>query len=81
VISAWLGHSPWASPIGKRPPTTNSKLIALRVQRGVEVGERTKRVWHALSRACHHHAYDLQPSPSEIRQLITEVRCLESSTS
>ena len=76
----WLDEQnrPWASPNGKRAPTATSKLIALRVQHGAEVGERAKRVWHALSRACHHHAYDLQPSPSEIRQLITEVRCLET---
>jgi hypothetical protein len=30
--------------------------------------------WSALSRACHHHAYELPPTASELRALITLTR-------
>ena len=42
----------------------------------MELGERAKRVWHGLSRAVHHHAYELQPSVAEVRQLVKQVRVL-----
>lgn len=57
-------------------PTTRSKLVVLGALRGPETGERAKRAWHDLSRACHHHAYELQPSITEIRQLLRQVRQL-----
>jgi hypothetical protein len=61
----WLNEvSTWLSTSQGRP-TTNSKLVVLSAFRGVEVGEHAKRVWHALSRACHHHACELQPSAAE----------------
>jgi len=33
---------------------------------GVELGEQANRVWHGLSRALHHHAYELQPTVAEV---------------
>ncbi|UUO00323.1 hypothetical protein M4D79_14855 [Mycolicibacterium novocastrense] len=51
----------------------------LRTRHGDDVGERAKRLWYSLSRACHHHAYELQPSALEIRQLVAEVRTLDDS--
>ena len=72
----WLDEqSAWAD-VDIRP-TMNSKLVVLSALRGVEVGERVKRIWHGLSRACHHHAYELQPSSAEVRRLVAEVRQLE----
>ncbi len=59
-------------------PSTNSKLVVLGTQHGADLGEHAKRVWHALSRACHYHAYELQPSAAEVARLITEVRTLNS---
>ena len=53
-----------------------SKLVALGAFQGMELGERAKRVWHGLSRAVHHHAYELQPSVAEVRQLVKQVRVL-----
>ncbi|MGA8254169.1 MAG: hypothetical protein WB989_27045 [Mycobacterium sp.] len=40
------------------------------------MGERARRVWHSLSQAVHHHAYELQPSPAEVRHLVGQVRDL-----
>ena len=78
ALEEWLDEqsTTWSSPAGKRP-TTNSRLVVLSALQGVEVGERVKRVWHGLSRACHHHAYELQPSALEIKRLVAEVRAFD----
>jgi hypothetical protein len=73
----WLDEisAPWSTQVvSDRPPTTSSKLVALGALHGVELGERAKRVWHGLSQAVHHHAYELQPSAAEVRQLVGQVR-------
>jgi hypothetical protein len=70
----WLDlQCQWAT--ATKRPSTKSKLAVLGVD-DAELGERAKRVWHGLSRMCHHHAYELQPSPHEVRQLVAEVRHL-----
>jgi hypothetical protein len=78
VLEDWLDEesASWSSrSLGF--PTTRSKIVALGALRGAAVGERTRRVWHGLSRAVHHHAYELQPSVSEIRQMVSAVRELQ----
>jgi hypothetical protein len=34
------------------------------------------QLWQALSRAVHHHAYELQPSVAEVKHLVGRVRAL-----
>ncbi|MDV3124762.1 hypothetical protein M1247_07555 [Mycobacterium sp. 21AC1] len=77
ALEDWLDDqsAPWSGTPGPRP-TTRSKLVVLGALRGPETGEHAKRAWHDLSRACHHHAYELQPSITEIRQLLHQVRRL-----
>lgn len=78
VLEEWLDEQSgsWlSSALGH--PTARSKIVALGAIRGRAVGERTRRVWHALSRAVHHHAYELQPSVAEVRQLVSAVRGLQ----
>jgi len=78
ALEDWLDEhgASWSSPaLGF--PTIKSKLVALGALRGAAVGEQARRVWHRLSRAVHHHAYELQPSVAEIRHLVGEVRELE----
>ena len=73
----WLDEqsSSWSSEIvSDRPPTTSSKLVALGALKGSELGEHAKRAWYGLSRAVHHHAYELQPTVAEVRQLVQQVR-------
>lgn len=75
----WLDevNASWSSDVvSDRPPTTSSKLVALAVLRGYDVSERAKQVWHGLSRVVHHHAYELQPSVGEVRQLVGQVRAV-----
>lgn len=81
ALEDWLNEqsAPWCAASYK-PPTTTSKLVVLSQKEGSEVGERAKRVWHSLSRAVHHHAYELQPSPTEVRHLVGQVRGLATWT-
>jgi hypothetical protein len=79
AFEEWLDEfsASWSTQaVSDRPPTTNSKLVALGALHGIELGEQAKRVCHALSRAVHHHAYELQPSVAEVRQLVGHVRAL-----
>jgi hypothetical protein len=74
----WLDEQcPWAATAATRP-STSAKLAVLDALDDSAVGERAKRVWHGLSRVCHHHSYELHPSPYEVRQLVTEVRLLDA---
>lgn len=77
----WLDEisASWSTQvISDRPPTTSSKLVALGALQGIELGESAKRLWHGLSRAVHHHAFELQPSMAEVRQLVRQVRTVSS---
>lgn len=66
---SWAGtHYPF--------PSTKSRLVALAAVSDEELGERARRVWTDLSRAVHHHAYELQPSVTEVRRLVRQVRAL-----
>jgi hypothetical protein len=74
----WLDErSPWAAASAKRP-TTTSKLVVLGSLHGIDIGNRAKRIWHGLSRACHRHSYELQPSAAEVRELLAAVRALDA---
>jgi hypothetical protein len=74
----WLDEqNPWVVPSPRRP-TTASKLVALCTRDDPAVGYRAQRAWASLSRACHHHAYELQPSAAEVRDLVALVRDLEA---
>lgn len=75
----WLaGQSAlWVISVGRRP-SSESQLVILRALRGDYLGETAMRVWDGLSRACHHHAYELQPSAVEVAHLIGEVRGLRA---
>lgn len=50
-------------------PTQRTKLVVLRALQPPEVGSSAARVWNDLSRACHRHAYELQPSAAEVKAL------------
>ena len=77
ALEDWLTEqsaSWWAA--SEKAPTMNSKLVVLGRNQGAEKGEHARRVWHSLSRAVHHHAYELQPSAAEVRHLVGQVRAL-----
>jgi len=73
----WLDEQcQWAVTAVIRP-STSAQLAVLDALDDADVGQRAKRVWHGLSRMCHHHAYELQPSPAEVRELVAELRQLD----
>ena len=75
ALEEWLDDksAAWASQ--SYPfPTMKSKLVALEVLEDRDLGKRAQRVWNALSRNVHHHAYELQPSAAEVRLLVKQVR-------
>ena len=78
ALEDWLDQQSAAWMIaGADRPTTTSKLVALTTLKDAETGESVQSIWNALSRACHHHAYDLQPSAPEIKGLVARVRALD----
>lgn len=79
AFESWLDDrsATWTNAVDGFPSTA-SKLVVLQYRHGPELGEQAKRVWYSLSRAVHHHAYELQPSAAEVRHLVHEVRELVS---
>jgi hypothetical protein len=47
-----------------------SKIILLRQLGDPVVGRKAQVAWAGLSNACHHHAYELQPTAAEVRSLL-----------
>ena len=50
-----------------------AKLLMLRRRRTRVLAQRAAYAWAALSRATHHHCYELAPTAAELRHLHTEV--------
>lgn len=78
ALEDWLDEmsKAWQVQAYERP-STESKLVVLRALRGDELGEAAMRAWDGLSRLCHHHGYELQPSVMEVKHYIGEVRRLD----
>lgn len=77
ALEEWLDErsASWSSG-GYPYPSTVSKLIALGALEGDELARRARLLWSSLSRAVHHHAYELQPSVAEVRHLVKQVPLL-----
>ena len=56
--------------------STRAQLLCLRHYADEEVAERASYAWHALSRACHHHVYELAPTGEELRNWIDDVQAV-----
>jgi hypothetical protein len=55
-----------------------AKIICLSVMGDAEQAERASWAYTALSRACHHHAYELAPTHAEVAHLIDLVAELQT---
>lgn len=63
--------------------TMRTKLIMMRHLGDSITADLAAAAWCGLSSACHHHAYELTPTPAEIQSLIDQVAkvaALRSST-
>jgi len=58
------------APIVVQCPMSAQLLVLPSYLRDQEAARDAAYVWSALSRACHHHAYELPPTASELRSLI-----------
>lgn len=77
ALEDWIDEqsAEWA-PRSRPFPRTRSKLVVLETLGDSDAGGRARRLWEELSRIAHHHAYELQPSPAEVRHLLNQVRSL-----
>ncbi len=64
-------RAPGAERCANRP-----RLLCLREYVPDELAERTAFLWATLSRACHHHPYELSPTSDEINGWIAETDAL-----
>jgi hypothetical protein len=62
------------SPIVVQCSMASQLLVLPSYLRDQEAARDASYAWSALSRACHHHAYELPPTASEMRSLIELTR-------
>ena len=53
-----------------------AQLLALSTAADLSMARRACHAYTAVSRACHHRAYDLAPNADELRAWIEEIACL-----
>ena len=53
-----------------------AQLVCLPEYVDAELTSRVRYSWHALSGACHHHAYELPPIVSELNSWLDDVQAL-----
>ncbi len=58
----WQRRRPEVVDVSRR-----AQLLALTRTVDADLGRRCTQLWHALSRAAHHHAYELSPTSAELR--------------
>jgi hypothetical protein len=62
------------APIVVQCSMSSQLLVLPSYLRDQEAARNAAYAWSALSRACHHHAYELPPTASEMRSLIALTR-------
>ena len=67
----WLAVEP-----GVENASTHTQLTCLTNYIDPELASRVRYIWHGLSTACHHHAYELPPNAQELEGWLTDVEAL-----
>lgn len=74
----------WQSVSPRMTRTGRTRMLCLQWYVSPSVARQWYTVWSGLSAACHHHTYDLPPTPAEVRawhQDVSELlRVLTSAT-
>ena len=60
--------------------TMRTRLVYVRVLVDAEIADRAGVAWYGLSNACHHHAYELSPTPGEVEHLADLVSTLTTES-
>ncbi len=72
IGNIWRQHQPEMLSCSAR-----AQLLALAdVTGNAEIASRARYTWTALSRACHHHAYELAPTESELSAWLDDVESI-----
>ena len=74
ALEEWVRTNSSTIDPGLPRATMASQLACLDLTVDPATAGRARVAWHELSEACHHHAYDLMPSPSQVARLLSEVR-------
>jgi len=61
---------------GVENATVRAQLLCLPEYMDLEIANRVRYAWYGLSAACHHHAYELPPIASELRDWLTDIEAL-----
>lgn len=69
VDDFWAAHRPEVAAASRR-----AQFLTLTRTVDADLGRRGTELWHALSRAAHHHAYELAPTATELREWHRDVR-------
>lgn len=75
LANFWKATAP-----GVEETTMRAQLLCLPAYLDEDIARRVRYAWHALSRACHHHAYELPPVATELLGWLDEVEALVSQT-
>ncbi|GAA4682371.1 hypothetical protein GCM10023215_15450 [Pseudonocardia yuanmonensis] len=67
----WATHDPAIAEVTRR-----AQLLTLTRTIDQDLGSRATELWHTLSRAAHHHAYELAPTGPELRSWHHDVHTL-----
>ena len=67
----WLAVAPSVGHASKR-----AQLICLAEYTDSKLASRIRYIWHGLSVACHHHAYELPPTAQELEGWLTDIEAL-----
>jgi hypothetical protein len=59
--------------------SARAQLLCLPVYAPTEAAREASYLWAALSRACHHHPYELSPTAEELEAWLTAVERLQDS--
>jgi hypothetical protein len=77
--TALTGFWTTASPQVAECRSRRAQLLLLREHVSIDIARRADYAWNALSRAGHHHSYELALSASELNALRTEVQAVVSA--
>ncbi len=69
IDAFWRRTNPPIAACGSR----RAKLLMMRHHKNLQIALRASFAWAALSRATHHHCYELSPTAGELRHLHAEV--------
>ena len=70
IDSGWPSRPAWITA------SKRAQLTCLAEYIDSKLASRIRYIWHGLSVACHHHAYELPPTAQELEGWLTDIEAL-----